>query len=514
MRTGKITRHLTLLLSLCLTALLVLVVGVQLLIVSRSYTTSEYTKNRESALEALAANWEEIYQKWIFEADREVLTRAMNRYAGQNSACCLLLEEDGSVFTQSDNAAQMPESYLSSIRSQVNNSSTYRGSPAAFRIRGKLGLYTRYVAVVRKIYGFDAWNGQFLESGRTVYFVAVTKEVFTLSNYRLWFRWGCVLLLLLAAVSFAFSFGISRFITKPILQLHQAARKMAQLDFSQKCAYHASNELGDLSDSLNFLSDKLSCTIEQLEQANQVLQRDLDIQKETDRMRRSFIAAASHEFKTPLTLLRGYLEMLQEGRLGASQVQQAEKVMMQEIDRLDAMVLELLDLSRYESENWTPNIVAFDLCGLAEKLLETNQPLLSARKLSCRFQPESPIMTVLGDSDGIEKVLSNYLSNAIKYAPEGSELTLTIVWESLENGSKNVILSLFNPGNPIAPDDLAHLWEPFYRVDKSRARQTGGNGLGLAICKDILDRHGSRCGVRNDPGGVTFFFTLQTASIS
>lgn len=514
MRTGKITRHLTLLLSLCLTALLVLVAGVQLLIVSRSYTTSEYTKNREAALEALAGSWEEIYQKWIFEADQEVLTKAMNRYAGQNSACCLLLEEDGSIFTQSDNAAQMPERYLDSIRVQIQNPSTYRGSPTAFRIRGNLGFYTRYVAVVRKIYGFDAWNGQFLESGRTVYFVAVTKEVFTRANYRLWFQWGCGMLLLLAAVSFAFSFGISRSITKPILQLHQAALKMAQLDFSQKSAYHASNELGDLSDSLNFLSDKLNETIGQLEQANRALQRDLDIQKETDRMRRGFIAAASHEFKTPLTLLRGYLEMLQDGRLGASQVRQAEGVMMQEIDRLDAMVLELLDISRYESENWTPNIVPFDLCGLAEKLLETNQPLLSARKLSCRFQPESPIMTVLGDSDGIEKVLSNYLSNAIKYAPEGSGLVLTIAWESQEHRNKNAILSLFNPGNPIAPDDLAHLWEPFYRVDKSRARQTGGNGLGLAICKDILDRHGSRYGVRNDQGGVTFFFTLQTASIS
>ena len=131
-------------------------------------------------------------------------------------------------------------------------------------------------------------------------------------------------------VSCIVSVFFARKLPKPILQMETAARRMSNLDFSEKCTCDSQDELGNLAKSLNFLSEKLEESIGQLQLTNCDLQKNLGIQKEIDCMRRNFMAMASHEFKTPLTLLRGYLEMMRDQVLLQQSLQEAEEVMIEE----------------------------------------------------------------------------------------------------------------------------------------------------------------------------------------
>ena len=502
----KITWSLTFFIAISLIFLMGIVIAAQFFVVSRTYLTSDYTKNRELDLKNAARAWNTLYENFLYAGDNEALTNALDRYARENTACCFLLDDTYTVMLASENTAELKDSYIQSIRKHLQTNDVFENNPPAFRIRNKIGFYTRYIAVVQQIPHYGALDAHDeYTSGQTLIFVAVTKEVYTAENYGLLLRYSLFLFAFAAVLSLMLAYVISRSVTKPILRIKDAAQRMSGLDFSEQCDYQSENELGELADSLNYLSAKLDDTIVQLEAANEKLQGDLDIQREIDKMRRSFIASASHEFKTPLTLLRGYLEMMQENRLNVPQTEEAEKVMIHEIDRLDHLVLNLLELSRLESERYALHMTSFDIVGMTESIVETYRPMMEERSLSCRMDKSQAEIHVTGDPDSIRRVIINFLANAIKYSPENGTIQIRIAPEE----DNSILFSVFNPCDPIPEAHLAHLWEPFYRVDKARARKTGGNGLGLSICRDILEHHQSSYGVRNTDGGVEFFFSLE-----
>ncbi len=502
----KITWNLTILIAGSLIILMGLVIGAQFFVISRTYMTTEYTKNREIALVDAAKNWNENYQNSIYEADQERLVKALNRFANENNAYCFLFDEDCNVLLFSDNARKLPSSYTKSIQKNIQSGDVFEDTPPSFRIKNSFGFYTRYIGIGHIIYHYDSSQKVGFSSGQTITFIAVTKEVYTSDNYKMLIRYSLLLFLTAALLALLLSYVISRRVTKPVLQMRSAAQQMITMDFSQKCTYHSEDELGELADSLNFLSDRLDKAIKELEQANKKLQNDLDVQKKIDQMRRSFIASASHEFKTPLTLLRGYLEMMQENRLGQEQQRQAQEIMIKEIDRLDRMVLNMLRLSRLEDEHYEMKMQRFDIAKLLRQKAAAYEPIMEKQNLTCCVRPQSGSIFVKGNEEEIEQVIINFLSNAIKYcAPKG-----TILLQAKQEKNR-VLVCVSNPGEPIGKEHIEHLWEAFYRADKSRARKTGGNGLGLAICSEILRQHKSHYGVRNEKDGVTFFFDLESA---
>lgn len=499
----KITRKLTLLVATSLVLLMGIVVAAQFLIVSRNYMTTDYTKARVDDLKEKTDAFMIPYQ--AAQGDTSKIISALNRYAEENNCCCLILNNKSFGIEQaSDNTTTLNPSYLNYVQELFSsgqiNTNSFPNNGQSFRIQNSFHLATSYIGICFPMYFNDEKTGLQAESS----FVAITKEVYTNENYAVMKTYSGYLLGIVAIVAIALSVVISHLVTKPVLKIRDTAAHMISMDFTQKCDYKAKDELGDLADSLNYLAEKLNDTIGQLQEANGKLQNDLNAQLAIDRMRKDFIASVTHEFKTPLTLIRGYLEMMEDHRLPAHELQSAETIMIGEIDRLDKLVLDLLDLSRLESDTHELNQENFDSSELLNQIAEKCSVVIREHKITLCLKCGADPAGVCADRRGIEQVIINFLSNAINNTPAQG----TIILKS-ENEKDLVRISVFNEGPHIEETDLGRIWDQFYRTDQSRTRKTGGTGLGLAICREILERHGSNYGVENVEGGVQFFFTLK-----
>ena len=499
----KITRKLTLLVATSLMLLMGIVVAAQFLIVSRNYMTTDYTKARVEELQKKTYAFMVSYQ--AAQGETSKIISELNRYAEENSCCCLILNNKSyEIERASDNTANLNRSYLDYVqelfRSGQINANLNSNAVQSFRIQNSFHLATRYIGMYCPIYLTDEKTDVQEES----VFIAITKEVYTDENYTVMKTYSGYLFGIVAIVAIALSAVFSHLVTKPVLKIRDTAVHMIGMDFSQKCDYKARDELGDLADSLNGLAEKLKDTIGQLREANGKLQKDLNAQLEIDRMRKNFIASVTHEFKTPLTLIRGYLEMMEDHRLPAGESQSAETIMIEEIDQLDKLVLDLLDLSTLESDTHELVQENFDSAEMLNQIAEKFCVVIRERKINLRLKCGAAPAMVCADRRGIEQVITNFLSNAIKNTPIHGNIIL-----KSENEKDLVKISVYNEGPYIEETDLGRIWDQFYRTDQSRTRKTGGTGLGLAICREILEKHGSYYGAENVEGGVQFFFTLK-----
>jgi len=291
----------------------------------------------------------------------------------------------------------------------------------------------------------------------------------------------------------------SRYITKPIVQLSGISQRMADLDFSWKCGETRSDEIGVLGRNLNEMSQRLSTALTELEDANAALQQDIDRERELERQRLAFFSAASHELKTPVTILKGQLTGMLEG-IGV--YQDRDKYLAKSLrvtGRMESLVQEILTVSRMEASGFELNCRQADLTELVRQQITFYDDLISQKGLRTEFHLASRA-PFTGDTVLIQKVLDNLISNAVFYAPEGAKLSIAVT----SGGEAGPALIVENSGSRIPRDALPHVFEPFYRADASRDRRTGGSGLGLYIVKMILDRHGAKYRVDNTEDGVRF----------
>jgi two-component system sensor histidine kinase VanS len=288
--------------------------------------------------------------------------------------------------------------------------------------------------------------------------------------------------------------------TRPILDLKEIARKMARLDFSQKYSGNVQDEIGELGQSINSLSEQLEISISALTKANRKLQADIERERQIDEMRKSFISNVSHELKTPIALIQGYAEGLKVNVIDdAASKNFYCDVIMDEAAKMNRLVKQLLELAKLESGSLPLERVNFDLGKLLEQALKRNQ-LLFKEKQTRLETTRAAGMWVDGDIDLIEQVINNYLSNALNHV-SGKKL---IRVGSKSNGAK-LRITVFNSGPPIPEESLAKIWGSFYKVDKARTREYGGSGLGLSIVRAIQEAHGNAYGVNNLDDGVEFW---------
>ena len=271
---------------------------------------------------------------------------------------------------------------------------------------------------------------------------------------------------------------------------------MASLDFSGLCTVRRTDEIGILASSLNDLSVKLSSALSELQSANKQLQADIDKGRELDRQRIDFFSAASHELKTPITIIKGQLQgmLYQVGRYKDRETYLAESLAV--TDTLEKMVQELLTISRLDTPGYVCKKSKFDLSNLINERLSAHEDLFMQRDLTVETSI-SPEVSVSGDMQLLQKVLDNLLGNAAVYSPAGN-----CIFVKLWQDTKKVKLTIENTGVHIQDGDIPKLFEAFYRVDQSRNRQTGGTGLGLYIVKTILDLHGAEIKIENTGQGV------------
>ncbi|MEE6449343.1 ATP-binding protein [Gottfriedia acidiceleris] len=306
-----------------------------------------------------------------------------------------------------------------------------------------------------------------------------------------------IALLLIVIVSFYYS----KLITKPLLKMNSVTNQLAKLNFNEKIDIQSDDEIGQLSKSINSLSENLASTIENLQQANVKLMKDIEKEKQLEQIRKEFISGVSHELKTPLSIVQSYAEGLKDG-LNIEKNGYYADVILEEVDRMNGLVVDMLELSKLQSGTYTLKSEPFLIVDCIENVIIR---MFENSNIQYHFNFNLDEDTlVIGEKRKIEQVLINILSNAIHYGNPGSVIEMNL----LDEGDY-VNIAIFNEGNPIPADKIDKIWDRFYRIDESRNRQNGGTGLGLAIVKTILDLHHSSIKVHNKEDGVEFIFNLK-----
>lgn len=296
----------------------------------------------------------------------------------------------------------------------------------------------------------------------------------------------------------------SRRITKPIQELAELSDRMANLDFEAKYTSGGKNEIGELGDNFNRMSQKLEKAISELKQANNSLQQDIEQKEKMEQMRTEFMGNVSHELKTPIALIQGYAEGLKEGVNDDPESRDFYcDVIMDEAGKMNRMVKNLMTLNQLEFGNDKVEFERFNLTELIGGVLQSMDILSQQKDVKLIFREENSVY-VWGDEFKIEQVVRNYVSNAYNHVNEEKIIEVKIL---REEGLAKV--TVFNTGKPIPEEDVPRIWDKFFKVDKAHTREYGGNGIGLSIVKAIMESMHQQYGVKNYDNGVEFWFTLD-----
>jgi signal transduction histidine kinase len=296
---------------------------------------------------------------------------------------------------------------------------------------------------------------------------------------------------------------VAGYVTKPIVRLTHLSKKMSELDFEARYDGPMGDEIGELGNYMNEMSKRLEQTIAQLKSANLELQKDIDEKNQIEQMRNEFLGNVSHELKTPLALIQGYAEGLQDGIADDPESTQFYcEVIIDEAGKMNRMVKKLLSLNQLEFGKEQLELERFDMTALIKGVAGAASILAQQKEATIIFLQKEPVY-VWGDEYRLEEVVTNYVSNAINHVAGKKIIEITI--EQTENSCR---VNVFNTGTPIPEEDLDKIWDKFYKVDKAHTRAYGGNGIGLSIVKAVMDIHRGRCGVENREDGVLFWFEL------
>lgn len=312
------------------------------------------------------------------------------------------------------------------------------------------------------------------------------------------------------AVGIIAAFVVSTYITRPIKQLSNIAEKMSEMDFNARYEGSDKGEIGLLGKSMNNMSEKLEQNIAELKKANLELKKDIDKKEKLEIMRTDFLSNVSHELKTPIALIQGYAEGLKEGITDDPESMEFYcDVIMDEANKMNTMVKRLLTLNQIEFGNDEPEMERFDINELIASVADANAIRAGQKNMRIVFDNRNEHNFVWADEYKTEEVLTNYISNALNHC-DGKHAIEVRTEKSEDGGTISVIV--YNSGKNIADEDLERIWEKFYKTDKARIREYGGNGIGLSIVKAIMDSMGQEYGVRNVSDGVEFWFNLDCKS--
>lgn len=300
-------------------------------------------------------------------------------------------------------------------------------------------------------------------------------------------------------------FAVSKSFTKPILELSKVADRMSRLEFDSRYQVKRQDEIGTLGTSINTMADKLERAISELKTANNELQRDIENKIQIDEMRTEFLSNVSHELKTPIALIQGYAEGLQENINDDLESREFYcEVIMDEANKMNRMVKKLLSLNQIEFGKEPVSFERFDLVELIQSILDATDILFQQKEAKLSFAAQQPVY-VWADEYMVEEVMTNYVSNALNHVDGERNICVR-----LEHRESTVRVSVYNDGERIPEEELDKVWIKFYKVDKARTREYGGSGIGLSIVKAIMNTLNQEYGVCNREKGVEFWFEVDT----
>ena len=286
---------------------------------------------------------------------------------------------------------------------------------------------------------------------------------------------------LLAAV--IATYFITERIIYPLRIMTRAAKRFGKGDFSERVSVHGKDEVAELGAAFNSMAESL---------------------ENLEKMRNSFLASVSHDLRTPMTTISGFIDGINSGAIPPEKHEYYLGVISSEVHRLSRLVSLLLDVSRLESGDRKFNFTDFDVAELSRLILISLEQKIDEKRLDVSFEAEEDVMCANGDKDAVHQVVYNLCHNAIKFSREGGKFEISIS----HTDDKKVKISIFDEGQSISEEDLPRVFDRFYKSDKSRGLDKSGVGLGLYISKTIVEAHGESIFAICRDGGVEFTFYL------
>ena len=311
------------------------------------------------------------------------------------------------------------------------------------------------------------------------------------------------LIIIIFFVSFLGAWICSRLIAKPVVEISEVSKRMVKLDMTWECRINRTDEIGVLANSLNSMSHNLSNTMMELETANQHLKQDMEHIDELNKQRQYFFATASHELKTPITIIKGQVESM---IMGIGRYKDTHEVLpetLKEIENMEQLVKEILSISKLEM-NAINHMEFISLTDILKRVCEHLAPLATEKNIHVNNNISADII-LMGNEPLLEKAVHNIINNAIRHSPNRAEMKIDLSPQSL---------CVINSGVNIPKEDLDKLFTPFYRVEKSHNRLTGGSGLGLYLVKIILEQHNLSFKIENINDSVCFEITLNSQNLN
>lgn len=321
------------------------------------------------------------------------------------------------------------------------------------------------------------------KAGDMNYYVATRSSLVPIqSTADILGRLFVVIMLVVLVVSLVLAFAFASTITKPIRKLSVAARQVAAGNYDVNLQVENADELGVLTNDFNEMTKELG---------------------KVDSIRKDLIANVSHELRTPLTMIKGYAETIRD--LSGDIPEKREKqlgIIIDETDRLSGLITNMLDLSRLQADKLDFAFEEFNLTKMLKKLME-RYDIYTQQGFVFNMNLAEDVM-VTGDYARLEQVVCNLVDNAINHSIDTQTVDIVLT----ENGVFNVR----NFGDVIEPEDIRHIWDRYYKIDKSGRRRIAGTGIGLSIVKEILTRHNFKYGVTSDKtNGTNFWIDFKTA---
>ena len=465
---------------------------------SQMYTT--YINNIDELGNWVSEDGQNEFEKYYVN-----LLDRLELYNNLLSVYGFITESDGSIFlsypllpNMTDRADTAGREYMDAqITSKLslnngkyyfkNNKQYYTGSDSEYVINTGdfYGLYSdqevSYLSITQSIAYTYPGASEAINKGTITLSIPVPEITKTRSNIISYFLIATVISVALELIAL---FIITKEITEPIRELEKMTKQMAAGNFKVKIQSRSNDEVGELVNSYNAMAEALG---------------------NLDMMRNDFIASISHELRTPMTSIGGFIDGILDGVIPAEKQEHYLQIVKEEIARMNALVNDLLNMARLQSGK-----VELDLlpCSLEELLRNTAlklKPIIDEKEIQIVFDIKTKNCEVLVDRPSIERVFINLIQNAVKFTNPGGTVTL----HSEPDGKNKVRITVEDTGSGIAREEIPFIFEKFYKADKSRGLDKKGTGLGLAIVKNILSAHGQEIHVESTVGkGSRFIFTL------
>ena len=471
--------------------LLVCMVAV-LLFINMTFLEPYYIHNKESSFQEMYEELGQVVEDQSYSDEKA--TSALLREAERNNMSFLIVDRaTGNKYTNVHNEDLLLNQLLGYVINQAQKSGKMLESTDQYQMLQAQDPWNETEYLV--MWGNFDDGSQFLMRSP----LESMRESAAISN-RFLIYIGCILICVAGVLVWYFS----KKLTEPILELAALSDQMANLNFEAKYTGGGPNEIGELGANFNRMSDRLERTISELKKANNSLLKDIEQKEKIEEMRQEFLGNVSHELKTPIALIQGYAEGLKDGVSDDPESREFYcDVIMDEAMKMNQMVKNLLTLNQLEFGDEDVEFERFDLAALVRGVLQSMEILASQDSLQVEFRQEEPVY-VWADEFKTEQVIRNYVSNAFHHASGEKVIEVKIVVEG-----KKARTSVFNTGIPIPEEDISHIWEKFYKVDKAHTREYGGNGIGLSIVKAIMESFHQQYGVKNYDNGVEFWFELD-----